>query len=311
MTKDIVHAMGRPLLALVWFSLFSCLALAQGYRPSGTSGTTGESEVYIFGVHPYTTPQSLFEAYAPIMRYLERKLPGIRFQVEASRDYPDFEAKLAARRFHFALPNPAQTLLSFDSGYRVIAKMTPDEDFRGLIIARADKAPASPRELSGKTMCFPSASAVAGTMLPLMYLHDNGLPVKDIQMRFVGSHFSSILNAYTGDFAACGSTVRFWRTWSRENPDKAKEMKVVWRTPFLPHNSVVARDDIPEALSGRIAAILAGMDQDKGLDQSQFRIDQQHFEIANNAAYRPVLEFLRRYDEAIGLPPQISLPKER
>jgi len=160
-------------------------------------------------------------------------------------------------------------------------------------------------------MCFPSASAVAGTMLPLMYLHDNGLPVKDIQMRFVGSHFSSILNAYTGDFAACGSTVRFWRTWSRENPDKAKEMKVVWRTPFLPHNSVVARDDIPEALSGRIAAILAGMDQDKGLDQSQFRIDQQHFEIANNAAYRPVLEFLRRYDEAIGLPPQISLPKER
>lgn len=308
MTKDIVKVLPHWLFAFALLGLLSNFAIAQVYRPTGTND---ESQVYVFGVHPYTTPQSLFEAYAPIMRYLERKLPGTRFQVEGSRDYADFEAKLAARRFHFALPNPAQTLLSFDSGYRVIAKMTPDEDFRGLIVARADKAPATPKELAGKTMCFPSASAVAGTMLPLMYLHDNGVAAKSIQVRYVGSQFSSILNAYTGEFAACGSTARFWRAWSRENPEKAKDMKVVWRTQSLPHNSVVARDDVAESLSGRVAAALAGMDQDRDLDQGQFRIDQQHFELANNATYRPMLEFLRRYDEAIGLPPQISLPKAR
>jgi phosphonate transport system substrate-binding protein len=308
MTKDIVVVMSRPLLALVLLGLFPFFCLAQGYRPSGTAGG---QEVYVFGVHPYSTPQSLFEAYEPIMQYLERKLPGKRFQVEASRDYADFEAKLAARHFHFALPNPAQALLSLDAGYRVIAKMTPDEDFRGLIVARADRAPAAAKELAGKALCFPSASAVAGTMLPLMYLHDSGVPAKELRIHYVGSQFSSILNAYAGDFAACGSTVRFWRAWSRDNPDKAREMKVLWRTPSLPHNAVVARDDIPESLSGRVAATLAGMDQDKELDQNQFLIDQQHFEPASNATYRPMLEFLRRYDEAIGLPPQIRLPKAR
>src|SRR5512141_1384984 len=84
-------------------------ATAQGYKPSGAAPA---QETYVFGIHPYTNPQDLFEAYAPIMRYLEQKLPGTHFEVEASRDYPDYEAKLAARRFHFSLPNPAQAVAS-------------------------------------------------------------------------------------------------------------------------------------------------------------------------------------------------------
>lgn len=296
----------RRLLALASLSLVSLVCFGQGYHPSGTADA---DQVYVFGIHPYSTPQSLFAAYEPIMRYLERKLPGKRFRVEASRDYADFEAKLAARRFDFALPNPAQALLGIDAGYRVIAKMTPDEDFRGLIIARKDKAPATPRDLAGKTLCFPSASAVAGTMLPLMYLHDAGVPIAGLQVRYVGSQFSSIVNAHAGDYAACGSTVRFWRAWSRDNPDKAKDMVVLWRTPSLPHNAVLARDDVSETLSHDVANVLAGMDRDPGLDQSQFLIDQQHFELADDARYRPMLDFLLSYDQAIGLPASIRLPK--
>lgn len=291
-------------LASCLLSLAAGWAAAQGYRPSGDAPSEA---VLIFGIHPYTNPQDLFDAYEPVMRYLERKLPGRQFRVEASRDYADYEAKLAARRFHFGLPNPAETVASFQSGYRVIAKMTPDEDFRGLIVARADKAPASFKDLAGKALCFPSATAVAGTMLPLLFLHDNGVAVKDLRIRYVGSQFSSIVNAHTGEFAACGSTVRFWRTWARDNPDKAREMKVVWRTPSLPHNAVIARDDVPDGLAGAVAAVLSGMDKDKELDQSQFRIDQQHFEPAGNATYKPMLDFLLRYDAAIGLPPQIKL----
>jgi phosphonate transport system substrate-binding protein len=289
------------LLALIGATALGAAgASAQGYKPSGAPAP---QEAFVVGVHPYTNPQDLFEAYDPLLRYLERKIPGTRFQLEASRDYADYEAKLAARRFHFALPNPAQAVVSIDHGYRVIAKMTPDEDFRGLIVARADRAVASPRELAGKSLCFPSATAVAGTMLPLLYLHDHGLDVKkDVHIRYVGSQFSSIVNAHSGEFAACGSTSRFWRVWSRDNPEKAKEMKVLWRTASVPHNAFVARGDVPPRLAGLVAETLAGMDKDKTLDQSQFRLDQQHFELAADAAYKPMQDFLRRYDQAVGLP---------
>lgn len=284
------------------------LVSAQGYKPSGKAAA---KETLVFGVHPYTNPQDLFDTYAPIMRYLEQKLPGSRFEVEASRDYADYEAKLAARRFHFSLPNPAQAVASFEYGYRVIAKMTPDDDFRGLFIARAEDAPAAPRDLAGKALCFTSATALAGTLQPLLWLHDQGVDIRSLQIRYVGSQFSSILNAWTGEFAACGSTSRLFRTWSRGNPDKARDIKLLWRTPPLPHNAVVVRDDVPVGVAAQVARALAGLAKDPAVDQSQFRIDQQHFELADNAAYKPVIEFLRRYDAAIGLPPQIKLPKGR
>lgn len=298
----------RFIVALLWLCVGSGTVAAQGYKPSGVATT---QQTYIFAIHPYTNPQDLFEAYAPIMRYLEQKLPGNRFEVEASRDYADYEAKLAARRFHFSLPNPAQAVASFEYGYRVIAKMTPDDDFRGLFIARADDAPVEPKNLAGRTICFTSATALAGTLQPLMWLHDQGVDIKSLKIRYVGSQFSSILNAWSGEYDACGSTSRFFRTWSRANPEKTKDIKLLWRTPPLPHNAVIARDDVGPEIAGAVARALAGLAKDPAVDQSQFRIDQQHFELADNSAYKPVVDFLRRYDAAIGLPAQIRLPKER
>lgn len=275
------------------------------YRPSGAPAKENE---FIFGPHPYSNPQDVFESYEPIMRYLERKLPGAHFQIETSKNYADYEAKLATQRFHFSLPNPYQTVFSLEHGYRVIAKMTPDEDFRGLIVARIDKNLHSARDLLGKTLCFPSATAVAATMLPLLYLQEaQGIAVtKDIQIRYVGSQFSSLLTAYTGDATACGTTVRFWRTWSKENPDKAKQMRVLWKTDSLPHNAIIVRGDVDQKLAQQVASVLAGIDKDKELDQQQFKVGQQHFELANNASYKPMQDFLRRYDQAIGLPPSMK-----
>jgi phosphonate transport system substrate-binding protein len=298
------RAIGFSLIVALIFACGSALADTP-YKPTGEQA---KENTFIFGPHPYSNPQDVFEDYEPIMRYLERKLPGTHFQVEASKNYADYEAKLTSQRFHFSLPNPYQTVFSLEHGYRVIAKMTPDDDFRGLIVARIDKNILSAKALSGKTLCFPSATAVAATMLPLLYLQEaQGVAVKqDIQIRYVGSQFSSLLNAYTGEAAACGTSVRFWRTWSRENPDKASQMRVIWKTPSLPHNAVVARSDIDPKLAQQVASVLAGMNKDKELDQQQFKRDQQHFESASNASYKPMQDFLRRYDQAIGLPPSMK-----
>jgi len=299
-----------PAVILFTCHLFTANAHADsGYKPSGTHA---QDNVFIFGPHPYSNPQDVFQDYEPIMRYLERKIPGTRFQVESSKNYADYEEKLVAQRFHFSLPNPYQTVFSLAHGYRVIAKMTPDDDFRGLIVARSDKNIHSARDLTGKTLCFPSATAVAATMLPLLYLQENqGLAAKDIKLQYVGSQFSTLLTAFTGDVAACGTSVRFWRNWSEENPDKAKQMQVLWKTEPLPHNAFIARSDIDTKLAQQVAAVLAGMDTDKDLDQSQFKRDQQHFELGNNASYKSMQDFLNRYDKAIGLPPSMKNPSSK
>ncbi len=287
----------------IFFALSNAACAEGTYRPSGAATT---EITYIFAPHPYLNPQDLYSTYEPIARYLEAKIPGTRFRVETSKDYATYEDKIAARSFHFGLANPYQTVFSLERGYRVIAKMTPDENFRGLMVMRKGKKYRHPRDLAGETLCFPSPTAVAATMLPLLYLQEHGLNVKQNPIKYVGSPYSSILNVYTKDAASCGSSIRHWRNWSLENPDKAKELEAIWPTEALPHNGVIARDDVPPMLAQQVAAALIAMSKDKELDQSQFKADQQHFEAGSNHTYQPMAAFLKRYDEAIGLPPQMK-----
>lgn len=300
----------KKLVVLLGMCLSLCGAKvwAQSYLPSGTA--TAET-VYSFAPHPYLTPKELYAAYAPIVHYLESKIPGVKFQVETSKDYADYEAKIAARAFHFGLPNPYQTVLSLNQGYRVIAKMTPDEDFRGWMVVRKDSKLRRPRDLSGHTLCFPSATAVAATMLPLLYLHDHGVNLKETPVKYVGSPASAIMSVYSGDALACGVSIRHWRIWSKDNPDKAGELKTLWTTSRLPHNGVIARADVPPKLAQQVAAALIGMDKDPNLDQSQFKADQAHFEPADNGRYKAMEQFLKRYDKAIGLPAQMKMQPAR
>ncbi|MBI5936458.1 MAG: phosphate/phosphite/phosphonate ABC transporter substrate-binding protein [Betaproteobacteria bacterium] len=296
--------MHRLLVLLgVFLSFCSGHLWAESYKPSGTAAT---ETVYTFAPHPYLTPKDLFAAYDPIMRYLEKKIPGVKFQVETSKDYAAYEAKIADRGFHFGLPNPYQTVLGLKHGYRVIAKMTPDEDFRGWMIVRKDRKPRQPRDLAGQIICFPSASAVAATMLPMLYLHDHGLNLKETSVKYVGSPASAIMSVHSGDAAACGVSVRHWRIWSKDNPDKAGTLEPIWQTASLPHNGVIARSDVPPKLAQQVAAVLIGMDKDPNLDQSQFTADQAHFETAPEGLYKIMEQFLKRYDEAIGLPAQMK-----
>jgi phosphonate transport system substrate-binding protein len=291
---------------VAWLYLFtgSGSINAGEYKPSGSLPV---ETTYVFAPHPYLNPQELFNAYDPVMRYLERKIPGTKFSIETSKDYAAYENKIAERRFHFGLPNPYQTIFSLKHGYRVIAKMKPDEDFRGMMVVRKDRKLSNPHDLTGQTLCFPSPTAVAATMLPMLYLNDHGLDLHGgVQIKYVGSQISSIMNAYTGDAAACGTTVRYWRTWSRDNPDKAKELETLWLTNSLPHNGVIARDDVPPKLAQQVAEALIGMEKDMELDQTQFKIDQAHFEPGSNDTYQPMAAFLKHYDESIGLPPQMQ-----
>ena len=290
-------------LVLSW----GCAQADSTYKPSGALVTEA---TYIFAPHPNLNPQDLHKAYEPVVRYLERKIPGVRFSIETSKDYPAYEAKIVARSFHFGIPNPFQTALGLEHGYRVIAKMTPDENFRGLMVARKDSKLRTPADLAGKALCFISPSAVAATMLPMLYLHDHGLNVKANPIKYVGSPFSAIMNVYAGDALACGVSARQWRTWARDNGDKAKELDTLWPTNSLPSNGVIARDDVPAKLAQQVAAALAGMELDKELDQSQFKFDQNHYELASANTYKPFFDFLKHYDETIGLPPAMKIQKQ-
>lgn len=285
-------------LSLTLFSACSDNKKEEVYRPSGEITS---KKVFIVGIHPYLNSKKTYDSYRPILDYLEQQIQNSSFVLETSSSYATYDEKLYRGDFHFSLPNPFQTHNALKHNYEVIAKMKPDSVFRGIIVARKESKLKDVQQLKHKSISFPAPTALAATMMPLYYLHEQGLDLSTITKKYVGSQYSSILNAYSSDTIAGATWPPPWESWCKENPDKAKEMEVVWQTQALINNGFVVRNDVPKEFAKEVASVLLSLDTtiegQKMLKNAGF----SGFEHAANDDYLIVKDFLEKYDKVIGL----------
>jgi len=270
------------------------------YTPEYASSPPDAQRTYIFGVHPLHNPQRLNEVYGPIMDYLNRHIPGAVIRLEASRSYEEFDKKLYNRNFHFALPNPYQTINALGHGYRVFGKMGGDDEFRGIIIIRKDSGINKITDLRGKIISFPAPTALAATMMPVYFLHNRGLDAgRDFTRLFSGSQESSIMNVYLHKSAAGATCPPPWEAFKKRNPEVAAQLAIKWETPSLINNSLVVRDDVPEKLSLQVAELLFSLHNSEEGRRLLSALPLKKFEPATNATYAPIVDFVKKYEKAV------------
>lgn len=259
---------------------------------------------YTLGIHPYLNSKKMYRSYRPIFDMIENKIGDIDIVLETSSSYAEYNTKLYRGDFDFSLPNPFQTYKALSHGYKVVAKMKPDSVFRGIFVARRELGLKEPLELKGKKISFPAPTALAATMMPLYFLHEHGLDVQnDIEKRYVGSQYSSILNAYSLDTAVAATWPPPWEAWAKENPEKAEKMEVLWQTEPLINNGFVVKKELDPKVAEAVVDLLVRLDTtEKGkrlLKQAGFA----GFERAENDNYTKIVgSFIEKYDAAIGIP---------
>ena len=270
------------------------------YMPTYASSPALIKQEYIFGVHPLHNPKRLFEVYQPLMDYLNTHLGEKLFRLEASKNYDEFDKKLFSAHFDFALPNPYQTLKSIEHGYTIFGKMSDDHNFRGIILVRKDSSIHHVSDLKGKTVSFPAPTALAATMMPQRFLHDNGLNItNDIESLYVGSQESSIMNVYLGKSAAASTWPSPWFSFIKERPEVAEEFKVMWETPSLPNNGLVAKKTLDASLVHRVSELLLNVHTSPEGQRILEAMQLSRFEPANNASYEPVKLFLEKFERDV------------
>ncbi len=261
-----------------------------------------ESRIYIFGIHPYLNSKKMYLSYRPILDLIEHKIGNIKILLETSSSYENYNDKLYNGHFDFSLPNPYQTYNALSHGYKVIAKMKPDNVFRGIFIARKDSNLTSVSQLRGKSISFPAPSALAATMMPLYYLHIHGIDIqKDIEKKYVGSQYSSILNVFSGYTIAGATWPPPWEEWKKENPIQAKEMEVVWQTKSLINNSVIVKENIDIKIVEQLMEILITLDTHQIGKTLLNNAGFEGFAKAENSDYSIVNDFLQKYNKVAGI----------
>jgi|FLOH01.1.fsa_nt_gi phosphonate transport system substrate-binding protein len=256
--------------------------------------------VYLFGVHPLHNPKRLFEVYQPLIEYINKHLQESELRLEASRNYPSFDKKLFSGHFHFALPNPYQTVESTKHGYKIFGKMGDDENFRGIILIRKDSGIKSVEDLKGKTVSYPAPTALAATMMPQWYLYTHGIDInKDITNSYVGSQESSMMNVYLGKSSAGATWPPPWFAFMKKNPEIAKELVVKWETSSLPNNGLVVRKDVPEALVKKVSNLIFALQTSEEGRKILAAMELSKYEPADDTTYDCVREFLQDFENEV------------
>lgn len=253
-----------------------------------------------FAVHPLHNPKKLLDSYQPLMDHLSGRIDGMRFEVEASRDYQEYERKFTSREPEFLLPNPWQTLEAMKCGYTVIAMAGEPEDFKGLFIVRRDAGIRTVADIRGKSVAYPSKTALAACVMPQWYLHSHGIDVnRELDNRYVGSQESAIMNAYLRETAVGVTWPPPWRAFVAEHPREAEQLQVIWETDSLLNNSVMARADIPMELRQRVADELLALTRTEEGRALLAGISARRFLPADDKTYEVVRQFVERFEAEV------------
>jgi phosphonate transport system substrate-binding protein len=261
-----------------------------------------DKKIYTLGVHPLHNPKKLYSVFNPLAKYLSDQLEDVTIRVQASKDYPSYDQKLAQKAFDLTLPNPYQTITHYQYGYQTIAQMGTNDNFRGIILVRKDSGIQTIDDLRGKKISYPAPTALAATMMPQYFLHQQGLDLKnDTTTLYVGSQESSIMNVYLKLTAAGATWPIPWYDLLKNQPNVAKALKIGWQTDPLPNNSFSYRTDtVKAAHAKKIQSLLTQLHTNERGQELLALMNIQRVFPADNDTYEPIKRFMQTFRAEIG-----------
>jgi len=253
-----------------------------------------------FAVNPMQNPAQLNETFYPLMVYLNAGQSEATFELETSRDYKGFEDRVRHRVPEVIQANPWQALQAIAAGYEVIAMAGDPVDFRGIILVRRDRRINQLRDLKHQSVAYPAPTALAACVMAQWEMHRAGLDVnQDLVNLYVGSQDSAIMNVYLGKTAAGVTWMQPWRSFQREHPLDAAQLKVLMETPHLVNNAVMARRDLPESIKQDLRTLLLGMGATAPGRSTLAQLGIRRFHPAADTDYDVVRDYVRRFEAEV------------
>jgi phosphonate transport system substrate-binding protein len=285
------------LLNCVWLVAFSLTACSekrqQPYSPT-FEATAATRKVLTMGV----PGQSFYETTDLLVQYLNKRLDSVKIQTVACAGIDEYQEKLRTGYFDLTIINGLQLLGALRNGYRVVGRIA--DDSRTVIFVNKDSSVYEFGDIQGHTMCLPGQHTLSGTMMPLLYLYQQGVNVNGgLRRMYVPTFESAILNVYLGH-ASLGATWKpMWETFLKQRPELGNKLEARWETPPLVNAGILFRVTIESTLAAKLADLFFRMNKDEQGRRALQRLNLSGFEPADSTSFRPMEAFLHEYYEHI------------
>jgi phosphonate transport system substrate-binding protein len=227
------------------FTLLSSLIV---YLFVGT--TYADQQTYTVGVVPQFGSHRIVETWQPILESISEN-SGIHLQLKTSPNIPEFEKQFEAGEFDFAYMNPYHLIVANEkNGYLPLVRDIGRSLF-GIIVVKNSSPLKSVKELSGKTVAFPSPNALGAALIPRAEFSKKfHIKVKEL---YVKSHNSVYLNVLLGHTDAGGGVQK---TLEQQSEDIQSQLRILYKTKEVPSHPFVTHPRINKKVRDKITSAL-------------------------------------------------------
>jgi phosphonate transport system substrate-binding protein len=207
---------------------------------AGLFGQTGV-EVYSFSAAPQFSVQNMHQIWAPIINEISKQT-GKKIELKLFDSIPKFESAMKAGEIDFAFVNPyIVTKLKKNMGYEPIIR--DSKTLSGVLLVKNDSPIKNVKELEGKTIVFPTPTALAASLLLRAQLQEKeGIK---FHSKYVNSHTNVYLHILTGKSAAGGSVNK---ALALEREDIKSGLRVLYKTVAVAPHPIVAHKRVPKEM---------------------------------------------------------------
>jgi phosphonate transport system substrate-binding protein len=193
----------KRILAILFCLTIAALTPARADQPATRS----------FGVINQRSIQLTAEYWNPILKYVSKK-SGVLLELKMGKSAPDTSAMTGRGEFDYVYSNHIFTPTNSKAGYLIFARPV-EEAIQGQIVVAENTPVNDLKELQGKEIGFPSATAFVGYAVPMDALSRAGVQVVPV---FGGNQEGIMAQLKVGKVIAAGVNSEVMREYSkREN----------------------------------------------------------------------------------------------
>lgn len=158
---------------------------------------------------------------------------------------------------------------------------------------------------------FGDSNSTSGFLVPSYYamaLH-NLDPKASFRVMRQANHEANLMAVANKQVDVATNNNESFEKFARRNPDKAQEIRVIWKSPLIPSDPMVVRKDLDAGLKGEIRAFFAGYGKDAREKQALHKIGIGGFKVSDNNQLLPIRQ-LELFKQKIALEKDMRMPAQ-
>lgn len=226
-----------------------------------------EMKVLRVGAIPAEDAQKTRDAYAPLMRYLEKKT-GMKAELFVATDYSGVIEAMRSGKLDIAMFGPFSYILAADKAnaeaFVVENRKDSGLSYHSIIVTQPDSGINSIQDLKGHTFAFVDPASTSGNLIPRSTMKKEGIdPEKDFKsVVYAGGHDAAELAVKNRKVEAGADDDITYNEMKAKGLISDADVKVIWKSDPIPGSPWAWRKDLPDDLKAKIKEAFLNVDKE-------------------------------------------------